>query len=136
MNVLYTGITTLFTGTPAHAYYVAIGGRQYLKKAPQGATFPYVVYDYISGMPEPTFTENEEEIWLQFGIYSQTNSAVEAGTILAALYTRYDYCTVTVAGYNFISMVRNQTLENDDLSVDPTVYGYIAQYITKIQKAR
>lgn len=136
MNVLYTGITSLFTGTPAHAYYVAIGGRQYLKKAPPRATFPYVVYSYVSGMPEPTFTENEEEIWLQFGIYSQKNSATEAGTILAALYTRYDYCTPTVAGYNFISMVRNQTLDNDDLTADPTIYGYIAQYIVKIQKAR
>jgi hypothetical protein len=136
MNVLFTGITTLFTGTPAHAYYAAIGGRQYLNKAPQGATFPYVVYSYVSGMPEPTFTENEEEVWIQFAIYSEHNSATEAGTILAALYTRYDYCTLTVAGYNFISMVRGQTLENNDLTVDPTIHGYIAQYIVKIQKAR
>lgn len=136
MNVLFTGITTLFTGAQAHAYYTAIGGRQYLNRAPQGATFPYVVYSYVSGMPEPSFTENEEEIWLQFAIYSQKNSATEAGTILAALYTRYDYCTLTVAGYDFISMVREQTLENNDLTVDPTMHSYIAQYITKIQKAR
>jgi hypothetical protein len=136
MNVLFTGITTLFTGTPAHAYYVSIGGRQYLNKAPQGATFPYCVYSYVSGVPEPTFTENEEETWLQFAVYSQNNSATEAGTILAALYTRYDYCTLTVAGYDFVSMVREQTLENNDLTVDPTMHGYIAQYIAKVQKAR
>ena len=136
MNVIYTGITTLFTGATGHAYYTAIGGRQYLKKAPPRTTFPYVVYSFVSGVPEPTFTEIEEEVWLQFAIQSQKNSAVEAGDILAALYTRYDYCTLTVAGYNFVSMVREQTLELDDLTVEPPIYSYIAQYMVKIQKAR
>jgi hypothetical protein len=136
VNVLYTGITSLLTGTPAHAYYVAIGGRQYLRKAPQGATFPYVVYFTVSGIADRSFGEMEEETLIQFNIFSKKNSASEAGTILAALFTRYDYCALTVAGYNFISMQRDFVVPNDDFSQDTPIYGYSVQYTTIIQKNR
>jgi hypothetical protein len=136
MNVLYTGITTLFTGTPAHAYYAAIGGRQYLRKAPQGATFPYVVYFTVSDVADRTFTSQEEENLIQFNIFSKQNSATEAGNILAALWTRYDYCTLTVAGYDFISMQRDFVVPNDDFSQDTPIYGYSVQYTTIVEKSR
>ena len=136
MNVLYTGITSLFTGATGHAYYTAIGGRQYLKKAPQGATFPYCVYFPVSSIADRSFTTMEEEYLIQFNIFSRKNSASEAGTILAALFTRYDYCTLTVAGYNFISMQRDFTVPNDDFSQDAPIYGYSVQYTTIIEKSR
>jgi hypothetical protein len=85
MNALFTGIYSLFKTPTTHALYVALGGRLYLDKAPQGSTFPYCVFNMVSDVPNPTFGEIEEENWIQFAIYSQKNNASEAGTILAAL---------------------------------------------------
>lgn len=136
MNVLFTGLTSLFTGTTAHAYYVAIGGRQYLNRALQGATLPYVIFFMVSDVADRSFTEQEEEFLIQFNIFTEQPDATEAGTILAALYTRYDYCTLTVSGYNFISMQRDFAVPNNDLTQDTPIHGYSVQYTVNIQKTR
>ena len=54
MNVLFQGIYSKLAGS---ALNTAIGGRLYLKKAPQQATYPYVVYDLITQYDDLDFTD-------------------------------------------------------------------------------
>ena len=132
----FTAETFAASDTAESGLYNLTGGRLYHKKAPQGATFPYCVFFMVSDFADRSFTAQEEEFFMQFNIFSENNSAAEAGNILEALFYRYDYCTLTVSGYNYISMQRDFTIPNDDLTVDPSIYGYSVQYTTTIEKAR
>jgi hypothetical protein len=132
----FTAETFATSDTAESGFYNLMGGRLYHKKAPQGATFPYCVYFMVSGIADRSFGDMEEETLIQFNIFSENNSATEAGNILAALFLRYDYCTLTVSGYNYIVMQRDFTVPNDDFSTDTPVHGYSVQYTTIIQKSR
>ena len=140
MNVINTGIYTLYNdgNTLKTALYVsATYPGLYHYQAPQNAPFPYCVYGLVSGLAGPTFTENEENEWIQFSLYTEEPNAAPAGVLLAKLYSLFDYCTLTVAGYNFISMVREMpTLPDNDITQDKPIYGYVVQYSVRIQKNR
>lgn len=138
MNVLYTGIFSKMgtSGAPT-AFYTAIGGRLYHIKAPQlNATFPYAVYDLITGVDDLDFSDENEIFTIQFDIFSQNNSASEAGTILAALKGLYDDCVLTVTGWRHLSMKRDFTVSNNDFSQVPPIMGYSVQYEIELEKAR
>lgn len=139
MNALFTGIYSAFTagapGSPT-ALYTALSGRMYLKKAPQEATFPYVVYDLITAIDELDFTDENETFILQFDIFTQNNSASSAGSILGNLKTLYDDCSLTVVGYRHLYMTRDSVIPNDDIKQVPPIMGYSVQYECQLEKVR
>ena len=120
-------------------FYDAIGGRLYLVKAPQGATFPFAVYDLITATDELDFSEENETFQIQFDIWTQkaaSNSMDEAGDILGYLKTVYDDCDLTVDGWRALSMVRDFVVPNNDFSQDPPVLGYSVQYTIELEKSK
>ena len=134
MNVLFTGIYTLFNA--GNTFKTAVGGRLYLTVAPQGATYPYAVYQMLGRNYDPDFAEEIEDIDIQFSVFSQNRSATEAGTVLGTLLSLYDYCDLTVTGYRHLSMERGFVWPNNDVTVDPPIHGYTIQYQLLLQKAR
>ena len=105
MKVLFQAIYTLFS--TENDFNTAMGGRLYLYHADQeNATFPYCVYSKPVGVSNYTFVEDQEEILVQFSIFSNKNSANEIETAFEYLKSLFDDCTLTVSGWNFIFMHR------------------------------
>jgi len=136
MNALFTGIFTHFGLSPLDGLYLALGGRLYLNKAPQSATFPYCVYYVYADANNPDFTDDHEEFEIQFNIFSQNNSATEAGTLLAHLKTMFDDAALTVVGWNHIEIMRTSVLPNNDFDQVPSIQGYTVLYDLLLEKQR
>lgn len=134
MNALFAGIYSKFTTNNTHAFYTSIGGRLYHKKAPQSAAFPYCVFSMSAHDHDWDFSNDIELISIQFNIFSQNNSASEAGTILSNLYSLFDNCALTASGYTHVYMQRNFTAENNYLDEVPPVFGYSVEYEVMLRK--
>lgn len=108
-NIL-AGIYSKFTSdTSANSLYDLVDGRYYLSIAPQDVTEPYIVVKVVSQVPDWCFgLSTMETIRIQFSIYTsdiQDNTNVIA--ILDKLRDTYDWATLTISGYSFISMRRD-----------------------------
>ena len=136
MNALFKGIWNRFATTTGAGFYNDISGRMYHNKAPQGATFPYCVYFSVSDVDDLDFTEEHEDFLIQFNIFSQNNSAVEAGDLLETLKTMFDNCSLTVTDWRHLQFQRSLTLPNNDFLQDPPIHGYSVEYEVLLEKAR
>lgn len=95
--------------------YSAIGGRLYDTRAPDSPTYPYVVYLVVSDLSDPTFTEQLEDLLIQFSIFSADTSSGQVKDIFTALKALYDDCDLSVTGETFLYMRRqgaNLTIED------------------------
>jgi hypothetical protein len=136
MNKLYTAIYNKYTTNTALAAYTTVGGRFYLNHAPQEATFPYIVYFCVTDVADSDFGEDREDYMVQFNIFSQNNSASEAGTILTAVKSLFDDCSITVASWRHLYMQRRMTFPNNDPTQEPPIHGYSVEYDILIEKTQ
>jgi len=127
MQVLFTGLWNKYNGNAA--LKAAVSG-MYLTQAPQGTEYPYIVYHKISGVPDHTYTEDMENVIIQFNIFDNNNSSTTINDIYTKLTALYDWCSLTVTGWNSIYMKR----EIDNLTKDNGVWNYFVQYRLEIQK--
>jgi hypothetical protein len=105
---LSEAIYNKFTGS---AFSTSVGGRLYKHRTKQSPTWPYAVYYLITDVPIDTFTENLEDVTVQFSIFSQATSSTEIEGAFANLIALYDNCVLTIADGVFFSMQRlNGTL--------------------------
>ena len=95
MKSLTTAIFGLMTSSTA--LYADIGGRLFKGQAPQGMEYPYVVFMIISDVPDKTFTEDFEDILIQFSLFSSASSSGEVEDMFAHLKELYDECAMTIA---------------------------------------
>lgn len=115
MNHLITAITNKLSGS---ALSTSVGGRIYLDRAPQGAVYPHVVFFIVSGVPERTFTEEYENVLIQFSLFSASKSATEITTMYANLDTLFDECALTITGSTLVRMSRrNLTTMVEDIQM-------------------
>jgi len=136
MNLLFTGIYNKLIANTAGDLYVAVGGRFYLNHAPQNATLPYCIFSSISSIHEIDFGEEREDTLIQFDIFSENNSADEAGDILGYLKTLMDDCALTVTGWRHVTFSRGNVYPNNDFSQVPPVHGYSVEYNVMIEKTK
>ena len=106
MNELFKSIYSLFAAEPHNAFYTAIGGRLYYGEAPQECTKPYAVFFGVAAVPENTFTEEIDDISIQFNCYSGLSSAIEAGELLKKCRDLFDGTELTVTGNRDIKLSR------------------------------
>ncbi len=106
MNNLLTSLMTRITTGPS-ALYSDVGGRVYLDRAPQGAEFPYIVFFIVSDVPEKTFTEDYEDILIQFSLFSSSEGAAEITDMYADLKALFDECALTITGSTLVWMKRS-----------------------------
>ncbi|GAG59613.1 unnamed protein product, partial [marine sediment metagenome] len=91
MQVLFLGIYAKFFGnTPLKNAVTDL----YLDRAKQTAVYPYIVYHKISGRPDYTFTEDMENVLIQFNIYDDNSSSETINDIYTKLKALYDWCTL------------------------------------------
>lgn len=87
----------------------AANERLYNKKARQNPTSPYVVFQYITGIPDPTFTSDGEITQWQFSVFHKSVSPLDETTIndvLKKLTAAYDDATLTISDHTSIAFTR------------------------------
>jgi len=127
MQVLFTGIWNKYNGNAA---LKAVVSGMYLTEVPQGTAYPYIVYHKISGVADYTYTEDMENVIIQFNIYDDSNSSTTINDIYTKLTALYDWCSLTVSGWNSIYMKR----ELDNLTKENGIWNYFVQYRLEIQQ--
>ena len=129
MQELFKGIWDKFNIANGTALKGAVTG-MYFSEAPQGTAYPYIVYHKISGVPGYTFSEEMENVIIQFNIYDNGSSSIKINDIYAKLTSLYDWCNLNVAPWNSIYMKR----ELDNLTRENDIWNYFLQYRLEIQK--
>ena len=136
MNSLFTAIINHFNNTTASGFFNDISGRLRHNVAKQGETFPYCVYFSVSDIDDLDFSDEHEDFLIQFNIFSQNNSALEAGNLLESLKTMFDDCSLTVTGWNHLRFARDSIIPNNDFSQVPPINGYSIDYDVLLEKQR
>jgi len=133
MKELFKAIKTLFSA--ANTFNTAMGGQLYLAHADQEtASFPYCLYSKPVGVSEWTYTEDQEDILIQFSIFSKNNSAAEIEDAFDKLKTLFDDAVLSVTGYTSLFMHR----ESDRLIRDNenNVWQHDVDYNISLEKQR
>lgn len=136
MNTLYTAIYNHFKTLPYGDFYNNLSGRLFLNHAPQNTAFPFCVYFIVTNYNDLDFAEEREEFSVQFNIFSENNSAIEAGSLLENLKAMYDNCELSVSGWRFLKLQRNFVMPNNDFGKVPPVHGYSIEYDALIERTR
>jgi hypothetical protein len=136
MNSLFKSIWNHFSATTGSGFYNDISGRLYHNVAQQEEIFPYCVYFSVDDIDELDFTDEREDFTIQFNIFSQNNSAMEAGNLLESLKTMFDNCSLTVTGWNHLQFQRDGVTPNNDFAQVPPIQGYSVSYDVLLEKQR
>jgi hypothetical protein len=135
MDELLKAIITKISGS---ALSSAVGGRIYLDQAPEEKPgLPYIVFFIVTSVPEKTFTENFEDILIQFSIFSNSQSVAEISAIYDALNTLFDECSFTMTSDTLIRMNRENlaTMIEEAEGLDPPfVRHWAVDYSILIEK--
>lgn len=122
-TALYTYAVTDVIGS---GFMASIGNRFYDTEAPQGATFPYCNYLIVTDLPEWTWSEDFEDVLIQFSIFSKASSSLEIKNIYTKLDTLYHKCSLgTISGgEQFLWMWRsNLTTMRDEVTTRAGTVG-------------
>ncbi len=141
MKSLSTAIFGLMTSSTA--LYADIGGRMFKGIAPEGSVFPYIVFSIISDVPEKTFTEDFEDILIQFSLFSSASSSGEIEDMFAHLKELYDECamTITAVSHDVTNTLVWMKRQNATLMVEDEetpagtrqIFHYAVDYEIKVQ---
>lgn len=120
MTDLFYAIFTEYQGSTLASVLTGMHNTQ----APETVVYPYSVFSLISDVPDWTFTENTEEILIQFNLFSKVTNAVQVCDLFEKLKDTYDFCDLAIANYETVSVVR----ENSILTREEKVWQYNVTY--------
>ena len=83
-----------------------IANRMYKGQAPEGTDYPYAVYLIVTDTPEHTFTEDYENVIVQFSLFSTSSGTTEVENMYTDLKTLYDEKSFSITGSTLIWMRR------------------------------
>lgn len=136
MNSLFAAIWDQFSDTTTSGFYNDISGRFYFNNAPQESVFPYCVCFSVDDINDLDFSDEHEDFLLQFNIFTQNSSHLEAGELLESLKTMFDNCSLTVTGWNHLEFKRNNVIPNNDFSQEPPIQGYSIDYDILLERLK
>ena len=131
MNALLTGIFTAFNAVGPTAIHTSLGGRMFTRYAPPDTVYPYAVLTIPASLGWWTFTNDYDEVDVQFNLFSQSTSETEIGTLYTNLRALYDDTTLTVVGFDFLYMQYDMSWQLADPEED--VRQYVIQYNVLLQ---
>lgn len=137
MKALFAALITKYSGS---ALYTALGGtatdpKLYNSSAPQTAVEPFCVFTMVSGVPEGTFTELQENTLIQFSLFDAGPSPSTICDNYELLTALFDDCELSISGYRHLYMQReSQQLIRDP--EDPGTWQYLVEYRILIEKDR
>lgn len=111
MNALKTAIYTKLQGTSAITSLLAGTTSIYDKQAPDGASYPYLVFSHQAG-GDTNDTANRVKSLVYFVRCYSKASASQAGSIDAQIDTALHLVPLTVSGWTDIWLARETDLDN------------------------
>ena len=101
-------LTTAIYGrcTSSTTLYTLVNGQLYKGRAPADAEAPYVVFFVVSDVPSYTFTEDFENVMIQFSIFSEASGTSEIEAIFNAVRSLYDDTTFSPTNEKVVIMTR------------------------------
>ena len=102
----------IMTKLASTSFWNDVGGRVFLDEAPPGTLiFPYAVFSLVSDVPEKTFTEDLEDMLIQFSLFSASTGKAEIAGMYADLKSAFstgtiEECKLTLTGSTMIWMKR------------------------------
>ena len=119
IDTIFKGIMDKFSGS---TFSTAIGGRLYAYEAPQNPTYPYCVFEQISGFKDRDFTDVQEDVLVRFKIVDSSNTVATVDDAETKLFALFDEATLTVSGYTNILMERqNNNLIKAGIEIDDAI---------------
>ena len=135
MKALFTSIMSKLSGS---ALDTSVGSRIYFGDAPEGTTFPYVVFSVVSGYEEDTFRERVDETIIQFSLYSISKGVTEIGTMYDNLRALFDAAVFSVSGGVLVRcMFQNMTTLYEDITTSAGTVGlkhWPVDYVMTVKK--
>ena len=135
MKDLFEGIYTHFSTTSASSFYSGVGGRMYLEQAPEGTQFPYAVYGVVNEGHDWNFTNDYEEVVLDFNLFA--DDELEVATLYEKLKEAYDDSAFTVSNHSLLKFRRDNAWLNvhTDLVPNMNIWQYTVQYSCLLRKS-
>lgn len=133
LDAIHTAITDEFDGN-APAVSALIGGLRETE-SPQDPDYPYAVFQYITGLPDPTFTSDGEIMQYQFSVYHkyaprQSRNFTVLNDAVKKLSAVYDDAALTITDHTSIGVTRG--ISNFLPTVDG-VQGFVINYEIMIE---
>jgi len=101
--------TAIYSQLAGSALSTAVGGKMFKGRAPDGTSFPYVIFFVVTDMPDRTFTEDYENVIIQFSLFSTASGTTEIEDMFTHLKTLYDEKPFTITGSTLVWMRRSNT---------------------------
>jgi len=108
IDAILKGIYDKFSAT--NDFKTAINGRLYAYEAPQGAIYPYCIFEQISGFPDWDFTDNQEDVLIQLTLVDNSDSVATIADAETKMYTLFDGASLTISGYDHIKIDRESNV--------------------------
>lgn len=83
-----------------------IADRLFPGRAPDGTDYPYAVFRVVTDVPDHTFSEDFEEVIVQFSLFSITSEPTEVENMFTDLKTLYDEKEMNITDSTLIWMRR------------------------------
>ena len=103
MKNLTTAIYGKLAGTTLDT---TIGGRMFKGRAPEGTSYPYVVFFPVTDVQIDTFKDKLDEVLIQFSLFSSLSSTTEIEGMYESLKSIYDDCSLTITSATLCLMHR------------------------------
>lgn len=104
---LTTAIVTAFAGSTLSS---AIGGRLRKGQAEEGIEYPYAVFFVVTDVPSHTFTEDYENVLIQFSLFSTASGTTEVENMYTYLKVLYDEKSFAITGSTLVWMRRSNAM--------------------------
>ncbi len=124
------------SGTPPvnTAIYNDLGGQLFNTFAPQGTNYPFAVFQLVSDVPDWTFSDDEENIIVQFNIFDNSESSLNICNYFSDLDAIYHQAILTLTDYECIYCFRELSHLLRDNETEGGIWQYMVQYRILLQK--
>ena len=112
--------TAIYGRLAGSALSARIADRLYKGQAPAGATYPYAVFLVVTDTPDHDFSNDFEDVIVQFSLFSITSGTTEIENMFTDLKTLYDEVPFSVTGSTLIWMRRGTTVFQVEDHITPT----------------
>ena len=133
MKNLTTAIYSKLSGSALAAH---VSNRLFKGRAPDATEYPYIVYMVVTDVPEKTFSEDFENVIVQFSLFSAASGTTELEDMYTDLKTLYDDQELTVVGSTMIWMKRDIAVfsveDHETSSGQQRVFSYHVDYNIKM----
>ena len=133
MQDLFTAIKTHWDQDPLAASALTA---LYNTEADDDADYPYCVFSQIDDTPDFTFTEDFEDVLIQFVLYSDEKSSVQVNALFGLIKgvpadgEGFDFLDINISNYDAVSLVR----EGATLIREKQIWEYAVTYSFTVQK--